>query len=118
MTSGKYTGELLSLKAGVFLQMGNPTQAPNYYNQAEQLEYRSPGMLQNRGTIYYARGDYANALRDFLDAYDMSATDGKLLMNIALSYKAPGNDNQAQRFYEMALQSGEQFPEPVLRAFR
>lgn len=62
-----------------------------------------PAAYQYRGSAYYARGDYANALADFEQAADGKSPGADALFDRALAEEKTGNPQKAEKTYAHLL---------------
>ena len=63
---------------------------------------RNAAALNNRGNLYYDRGDYEHALESYRFAEEVDAGDGGIRVNVALAYYRLGKLAEAQAKYREA----------------
>jgi tetratricopeptide (TPR) repeat protein len=69
-----------------------------------QSNPRHAAALNNRGNLYYVRGDYEHALESYRSAEELDPADGGIRVNTALAYYRLGKLAEAQAKYREATQ--------------
>lgn len=84
-----------------------PDASPAALDAAQRKVTQSPDEAASfiyRGNVWYERGDYAAAVRDFSQALKLDATRAEALYDRALAYEKQGNTKAARKDYGALLQ--------------
>lgn len=92
--------------AASYLYLGDLTEAQKVFENLID-EYPNFGAYSNLGTIYFQDGRYADAAQMYEKALDLRSNDYRLWGNLASAHYWAGARDEAQTYYERAVQIAE-----------
>ncbi|MDA8099843.1 MAG: tetratricopeptide repeat protein, partial [Nitrospiraceae bacterium] len=115
-TAVSLCGSRLAERGGQLYQKGNDDEALDFLGKAIELEPTEAAYYHVRGEVFLGKKDYGSAIRDFdnaltyryqSDLYKNVAADvivAEIYLGRGLAYSNLGNDQQAKKDYEKALE--------------
>jgi tetratricopeptide (TPR) repeat protein len=88
----------------LYARSGIPDVALREFDAILEIDPRHVAAINNRGNIFFARGDFERALDAYRFAEELDATDGGIRINAALAYYRLGKLAEAQAKYREATQ--------------
>ncbi|PKY50372.1 TPR-like protein [Rhizophagus irregularis] len=85
--------------------LNNYEQAHFYLNEAIELKGKKPNAWYIRGEIHLRQGNYNDAVRDLIASINYNAKITYLYMMIAISYYNNNNNEDALKYFDIALQN-------------
>jgi tetratricopeptide (TPR) repeat protein len=103
MTNDRDQAIEIALRAKAAGDRGDVDEAINLYEEAVRTDARLTAAWNNLGILYMEQSNYFEAADRFRVAADTAQQDPTPLENLALSYHRAGYDDQALRYYQLAL---------------
>ncbi|PKK62470.1 hypothetical protein RhiirC2_790329 [Rhizophagus irregularis] len=85
--------------------LNNYVQAHFYLNEAIELKGKKPNAWYIRGEIHLRQGNYNDAVRDLIASINYNAKITCLYMMIGISYYNNNNNEDALKYFDIALQN-------------